>query len=101
MVATRLRQRRQRRRDSLAPTYARETPPGPLKPLVRAVPIEAIRANRTWILPAAALWRRNWFDLLGSGWLNLRYGMVCPGLEGTAYEPGEEVAPDPDGAWLA
>lgn len=100
MLATRVRRKRQRRRDGVEPTYARETPAVALKPLVRAVPIETIRANRTWILPAAALWRRNWFDLLGSGWLNVRYGMVCPGIEGTAYEPGEAVAPDADGAWL-
>jgi hypothetical protein len=100
MVATRISRHRQRRRDLVEPTYAKETPAAAPAPLVDAIPLEAVRANRTWILPAAALWRRNWFDLFGSGWLNVRYGMVCPGVEGTAYEPGEAVTPDPDGAWL-
>ena len=101
MVATRVRRQRQRRRDIAEPTYAPDAPAPQLARLVGTVPLEALRANRTWILPAAALWRRNWFDLLGSGWLNVRYGMVCPGVEGTAYEPGQAVTPDPDGAWLS
>jgi hypothetical protein len=101
MVTARVRRKRQRGRDLAAPTYAAETPALTLKPLVGHLPLETIRANRGWILPAAALWRRNWFDLLGSGWLNVRYGMTCPGIEGTAYEPGEAVVPDADGAWLA
>jgi hypothetical protein len=101
MVASRARRKRQRRRDLAAPTYAAEMPSVALERLTGTSPLETIRANRTWILPAAALWRRNWFDLLGSGWLNVRYGMTCPGIEGTAYEPGEAVTPDPDGAWLA
>jgi hypothetical protein len=100
MITASMRRNRQRRRDRAEATYAKETPRGALNRLVGAAPLEAIRANRTWILPAAALWRRNWFDLLGSGWLNVRYGMVCPGIEGTAYEPGEAVIPDIDGAWL-
>ena len=100
LAMSRLRRKRQRARDLTETTYARETPTRPLTRLVSRIPIEVIRANRAWILPAAALWRRNWFDLLGSGWLNVRYGMLCPGVEGTAYEPGEPVTPDPEGAWL-
>ncbi|MBX6366436.1 MAG: hypothetical protein IRZ04_00565 [Rhodospirillales bacterium] len=100
MVVRRLGARRQRRRDFAVPTYAAETPKSPIAPLLGRLPLETIRANRTWILSAAALWRRNWFDLLGSGWLHVRYGMTCPGIEGTAYEPGEPVIADRDGAWL-
>ena len=52
------------------------------------------------ILPASALWRRNSFDILGSGWMRVGYGMVCPGFEGRAWQPSEMPPPDADGEWL-
>ncbi len=41
------------------------------------------------------------FDLLGSGWLEIRYGMQCRGLAGHFYPMGREISPDPEGAWIA
>jgi hypothetical protein len=41
------------------------------------------------------------FDLLGSEWVTVSYGRVCAGLEGHRYPPGELVAPDRQGRWLA
>lgn len=41
------------------------------------------------------------FDLLGSGWVQVRHGMECAGLEGHRYPPGSAVATDPHGHWLA
>lgn len=40
------------------------------------------------------------FDLLGSGWVVVRHGMSCAGLEGHRHRAGPAVRPDPDGAWL-
>jgi len=40
------------------------------------------------------------FDLLGSGWVHVRHGIRCRGLEGYRYESGDAVQPDPDGRWL-
>ena len=40
------------------------------------------------------------FDLLGSGWTKIRYGIVCRGLEGHRYDYKEEITIDSDGNWL-
>ena len=40
------------------------------------------------------------FDLLGSGWVNVRHGMVCRGVEGHRYNSGPAVQPDTRGNWL-
>jgi hypothetical protein len=49
---------------------------------------------------AAALYLDHRFDLLGSGWVRLEYGMICAGLEGHRYPPGPAVVADPAGDWL-
>ncbi|MDC0309234.1 heparinase II/III family protein [bacterium] len=41
------------------------------------------------------------FDLLGSGWVQVRYGMHCRGMAGYRYDMGEQVVPDSRGDWLA
>jgi hypothetical protein len=41
------------------------------------------------------------FDLLGSGWVQVAYGMRCRGLEGYCYEMSSPVKPDRGGKWLA
>jgi hypothetical protein len=40
------------------------------------------------------------FDLLGSGWVHLHYGMPCSGVEGHRYKMSVFVKPDRDGRWL-
>ncbi|MDH5751421.1 MAG: heparinase II/III family protein [Deltaproteobacteria bacterium] len=41
------------------------------------------------------------FDLLGSGWVQVRHGMECAGLEGHRHESGPAVRADRKGDWLA
>ncbi len=41
------------------------------------------------------------FDLLGSGWVNVYYGMYCQGLEGHRYGIGKVLKADHQGKWLA
>jgi hypothetical protein len=41
------------------------------------------------------------FDVLGSGWLSVRHGMECPGVEGHRYPSGPSVQADVGGQWLA
>jgi hypothetical protein len=41
------------------------------------------------------------FDLLGSGWLEVRHGMSCPGLAGYKYPADLAVEADSEGRWLA
>lgn len=41
------------------------------------------------------------FDLLGSGWIDVRHGLSAPGLTGHWFPPGPAVEPDAEGRWLA
>jgi len=41
------------------------------------------------------------FDLLGSGWVQVRYGLSASGLEGHRFPPSPIVQADRDGRWLA
>ena len=40
------------------------------------------------------------FDLLGSGWVEVKHGIKCRGLEGHCYEMGSPVQADSEGHWL-
>ncbi|GIV19474.1 MAG: hypothetical protein KatS3mg023_1225 [Armatimonadota bacterium] len=40
------------------------------------------------------------FDVLGSGWVQVKHGMRCRGLEGYRYDMGDSIHPDTDGHWL-
>jgi len=40
------------------------------------------------------------FDLLGSGWTQVRYGMRCRGMEEYRYNKTNDVLPDSSGDWL-
>ncbi len=43
---------------------------------------------------------RHEFDLLGSGWVEVRHGAACGGFAGSRYEPGSSVEADRQGVWL-
>jgi len=40
------------------------------------------------------------FDLLGSGWMKVCYGMNCLGIAGYRYDIGVKIKPDLAGKWL-
>ena len=44
---------------------------------------------------------RHSFDLLGSGWVEVSYGMVCNGFAGRSFPAQPRRAADRDGAWVA
>lgn len=46
------------------------------------------------------LYLKHYFDLLGSGWVQVKYGMTCRGLEGHRYTMGKVVQTDTNGDWL-
>jgi hypothetical protein len=51
--------------------------------------------------PVVALTLNHRFDLLGSGWTDVHYGMRCRGLEGVRYDEAPAVDADRDGGWLS
>lgn len=40
------------------------------------------------------------FDLLGSGWVKVHYGMQCRGLEQYRFDMSKPITQDKEGAWL-
>jgi hypothetical protein len=45
-------------------------------------------------------YRRHRFDLLGSSWVDVRYGIRFPGFAGHAFPAGPTVVAQPGGGWL-
>ncbi|MFH1539288.1 MAG: hypothetical protein ABIH66_10045, partial [bacterium] len=91
-----------RRRDARLPTYdaAPGFVEGPLFRYFKAVPPRLLEPMGSALSVAAEGYLSHRFDLLGSGWVRVRHGMRCRGLEGHRYDPGPEVRADRDGRWL-
>lgn len=58
-------------------------------------------AYRADLAEAAAHYVAHRFDLLGSGWVDVRHGMTCASFAGHTFAPGPRVDAGSDGAWLA
>ena len=89
-----------RRRDFARPTYALTGPPiGELHAYFPALPLETLRPHAQGIAEMAAKFAVGEFDLLGSGWTPVHYGLECRGREGHIYPP-LSVDRDREGRWL-
>ena len=92
LVATN-REARDRRRSS----FLGESAPQ-LRRLGLTIPIATNSARE--LAGVAPLYLQHHFDLLGSGWVEVRHGMSCRGVEGHRYRPRPLADPDSPGAWL-
>lgn len=90
----------QRQRDQRRPTYTSIRITAPLHRCFPAPVPDALNSLRADILDVWEQYRAHRFDLLGSGWVQVRHGMVCAGVEGHVYPPHPPVTPDRDGRWL-
>lgn len=86
-----------RARASLTATHE-AAPPGTT--IARLLPSEFFIPPDPSIASVAPHYRAHRFDLLGSGWIEVRHGMACRGLEGHRYSAGARVTHDPAGDWL-
>ncbi len=69
--------------DVVSPTYSRHTA-GLVGSLLAGIqPVERSSLDSR----AVHLYCENRFDLLGSGWTSVRYGMECPGMGGIVFPP--------------
>ena len=95
---------RQRRHDASTSTYtayaASGLPAADLNRYVQPLPLGPIRGQSEQIAALAKYGTTHFFDLLGSGWVQVKHGMACRGLEGHRYEMGAPVQADPHGTWL-
>jgi hypothetical protein len=93
---------RHSRADARRMTYSAALPFSTL-PLYRylgPVPPEPLVRDAERIAAVSDHWLNHRFDLLGSGWVRVRHGMECRGLEGHRFANEAPVGHDPDGRWL-
>jgi len=65
---------------------------------IKALPMKILNKNQ--ILSLAQLYINHQFDILGSGWINVKHGIECQGLHGHRYQMGKSVYADSKGIWL-
>ncbi|MET0154333.1 MAG: heparinase II/III family protein [Candidatus Binatia bacterium] len=92
----------QHRKDRRSPSYSAVEPSGAssLCCYFTGPSADELRDDLEVIAQITRLHCGHCFDLLGSGWVHVRHGTTCAGLEGWRYEAGEGVAKDHRGEWL-
>jgi heparinase II/III-like protein len=90
-----------RRHDAGRSTYAADAPVGPLLPILGPLSLPALGLDAEPLKALAGHAAGHRFDLLGSGWVEVKHGMDCRGVEGYRYHDDIRVNADPEGAWLA
>jgi Heparinase II/III N-terminus/Heparinase II/III-like protein len=88
--------------DFFRPTYTGNfsRTAAPLGAFLKKPRLDSLIADREQILSLADLYLNHTFDLLGSGWVQVRHGMDCRGLENYRYAMGSAHNIDPLGSWL-
>lgn len=92
----------QRKRDMRLSTFAQAfcSSHDKLGSFFRPIPLELLQPHTSWISAVTEHYLAHRFDLFGSGWVQVRHGMKCRGVEGYKYDAGSTVKPDRDGRWL-
>ena len=90
-----------RRLDVRRTTYMEGASIGPLQQILGPVPSSVLEERAAHIRALGGHAAAHRFDLLGSGWVEVKHGMRCRGLEGYRYDSGTTVDADSEGAWLA
>ena len=86
-----------RTRDRFQPTYLKAVPVGTI-----TCHLEAPTCARPLDYAAVVSnYLEHRFDLLGSGWTQVRHGMRCRGVFGHRFDPLPATDPDRQGRWLA
>jgi hypothetical protein len=96
-------QRWTRLRDQRLPTFIllEHVPLKTLNRYLETVPAALLRPHTESIRALSQLVSQHTFDLLGSGWVEVRHGLEARGLEGHKYTMGRSVTADHEGRWLA
>jgi hypothetical protein len=94
-------QRTERRHDLRNSTYLDTRPEAPLRRRIHLKADELSSDYAHFLANAAENYVAHRFDLLGSGWMEVRHGMTCPGIAGHQYPAGPVVEADGGGRWLA
>lgn len=90
-----------RRRDEKMSSYANDFPLCQIHSYFSGLSVENLLPYTETISIVTKYYLDHRFDLLGSGWVNVKHGMHCQGLEGYRYGMGCTVDADSEGQWLA
>lgn len=63
-------------------------------------PLRCLQMKAKEIAGVTQCYLEHRFDLLGSGWIQVKHGIVCKGIEGYRYQMGMGIHPDREGRWL-
>ena len=63
-------------------------------------PLRYLQTKENEIAGVAELYLEHRFDLLGSGWVQVKHGVMCGGTEGHRYQMGMRILADREGHWL-
>ncbi len=91
-----------RKRDFRRCTYCQSqaAPEGPLFQYLGKLSPDNLLPSANQIAALTDLFLEHRFDLLGSGWVQVKHDMVCHGVEGHRYEMGSIGPIDAEGHWL-
>lgn len=82
-------------------TCARPALQGGLFRYFKATALERLRPHAWAIAGLTERYLRHEFDVLGSGWVQVKHGQSCAGVEGGRYGPEPPLVADAQGAWLS
>jgi hypothetical protein len=100
LARRKIEKRGQRLADLRESTFAGEAPGEPLLRYTQVLPFSAGAPDYYTLIEACEHYLAHRFDLLGSGWTEVRHGRRCAGLEGYRYDAGPSVRADSQGQWL-
>ena len=90
----------QRQHDKYHSTYSETLIDGALHHYFSKADVEQLASMSEMFSGITAFYLQHRFDLLGSGWVQVKQGLHCQGLEGYHYEMGSQVTADREGKWL-
>ena len=90
-----------RRRDEKISSYVNDFPLCQIHSYFPGLSVEHLLPYAETISIVTKYYLGHRFDLLGSGWVNVKHGMHCLGLEGYRYGLGCPIDADSEGQWLA
>ncbi|PKN98523.1 MAG: hypothetical protein CVU42_11930, partial [Chloroflexi bacterium HGW-Chloroflexi-4] len=85
--------------DKLKSSYCSEINLPALNPIIQPKE-DILKIQCDWLPDISSLYLNHYFDLLGSGWTKVYYGMNYAGLEGYKYPASDNPAVDRFGNWL-
>ncbi len=88
------------RKDQKTSSYAAEYPKGTILSYFTKLSVDHLLPQAETIAGVTKHYLDHRFDLLGSGWVQIKHGMKCRGLEGYRYDMGKPIEADAEEKWL-